>query len=481
VRKHSGNLPDDLHERQEVEHKAACVSDHIDECMSKAQDSLHIESHLSAIEEAYGLHHIELVDAGTPDARVRYTVNPTYEKYVSGSIAYRMLGSTNGKSQTNVLFIPGSLTVNGETAQVGKEMVADPVAQDHQQGSDSSKDSAQSSLMAELPNAGNTKISNHSKYIKGHLLNDNIGGPGNAINLYPITADANAKHLSFVEKFVKSSVLAGYVIYYHVKVENEKINNGNEVECNFKFDFFRYDVNGNPVNNSRHQGSIQSVFGKTGGIPYDVKDEFGEFDGEMEYDKLNNSKITPKAKALGNEEELKVNNNFTLDNSGDGTFDIANKNNTGKNLPKVYGSSGSGGTETVGLEDITYVMGKNQLPKTVNGKFVVKADKDEDPNIKGWHAVELLHSSNNKISDGEKFFMNIANLKNGSLIDTGTPFMQPLKMAKQAKKKPATYKGGAYIKTLSMIDGAWTQMQVIYSLDHNINKDDIGWTRMDWM
>jgi hypothetical protein len=41
------------------------------------------------------------------------------------------------------------------------------------------------------------------EYIKGHLLNDDLGGPGEELNLFPITAAANRAHNRNVEEVVK--------------------------------------------------------------------------------------------------------------------------------------------------------------------------------------------------------------------------------------------------------------------------------------
>jgi hypothetical protein len=63
---------------------------------------------------------------------------------------------------------------------------------------------------------------NHD-YVRGHLLNENIGGPGTAYNLSPITNDANKQHLKFVEKYVKKAVLDdNKVIRYRVEVKYNK-------------------------------------------------------------------------------------------------------------------------------------------------------------------------------------------------------------------------------------------------------------------
>lgn len=46
------------------------------------------------------------------------------------------------------------------------------------------------------------------KYIRGHLLNENLGGKGENINLFPITANANSQHLRSTESELKNWVLA---------------------------------------------------------------------------------------------------------------------------------------------------------------------------------------------------------------------------------------------------------------------------------
>jgi hypothetical protein len=56
-------------------------------------------------------------------------------------------------------------------------------------------------------------------YIKGHLLNDNLGGPGSMQNLYPITHQANIDHDRLVEEPIKDRVnREGEVLRYQVRV-----------------------------------------------------------------------------------------------------------------------------------------------------------------------------------------------------------------------------------------------------------------------
>ncbi len=58
--------------------------------------------------------------------------------------------------------------------------------------------------------------------VQGHLLNENLGGPGNTLtNLTPLTKHANSMHLQNVEKYIKAKHAKGRVVLY---------------ECEAKFD-----------------------------------------------------------------------------------------------------------------------------------------------------------------------------------------------------------------------------------------------------
>jgi hypothetical protein len=56
-------------------------------------------------------------------------------------------------------------------------------------------------------------------YVQGHLLNENLGGPGMRFNLTPITKEANNEHKRAVESELKEQVNdKGEVISYTIKV-----------------------------------------------------------------------------------------------------------------------------------------------------------------------------------------------------------------------------------------------------------------------
>ncbi len=188
------------------------------------------------------LHNIQLDSLEEREAvRVDYSINPSYKKYIdtgSGNEAVNILGdSVDNKVKTDIRFLPGSLTLGDQTSQVGKAMEAKTLSKDHPIGSIAGKDSSQEGLMGNLVKTMGDK---KTKYIKGHLLNDHIGGPARAYNLFPITEQANNDHLVFMEKYVKAEVAKGYVMYYKVLITNESIKDEKPLQVGYKR---RYTVN----------------------------------------------------------------------------------------------------------------------------------------------------------------------------------------------------------------------------------------------
>jgi DNA/RNA non-specific endonuclease len=54
-------------------------------------------------------------------------------------------------------------------------------------------------------------------WVRGHLLNEHLGGPGTKENLTPITKAANSRHHSTVEKLVKAAQSKNKMLAYSVK------------------------------------------------------------------------------------------------------------------------------------------------------------------------------------------------------------------------------------------------------------------------
>lgn len=85
--------------------------------------------------------------------------------------------------------------------------------------SDLGKGSKPSVTPSWWPKPGTQLATYFSTYIvQGHLLNDNLGGPGNTMaNLTPITKSTNSTHFKKVEADVKDEVLKhDHVVEYHV-------------------------------------------------------------------------------------------------------------------------------------------------------------------------------------------------------------------------------------------------------------------------
>lgn len=118
--------------------------------------------------------------------------------------------------------------------KVGKSMMG-IIGPDHPQGS-----SPDQAVATNFIKAANNKYK--KRHVRGHLLNDNIGGPGKHLNLYPISDAANRLHETRVESDLKTLVNTqkGYV-HYSVKVED--INEG-DAAANFVCEWSPLDAAG---------------------------------------------------------------------------------------------------------------------------------------------------------------------------------------------------------------------------------------------
>ena len=101
---------------------------------------------------------------------------------------------------TDVEFFPGNIHKAHGFTFGGTKMVAHKLGPEHPQGSPTSngRSTALGPVMENLP---------EGKYVKGHLLNGDLGGPGNKeANLFPITYSANSLHFTRMEEWVKTEV-----------------------------------------------------------------------------------------------------------------------------------------------------------------------------------------------------------------------------------------------------------------------------------
>jgi hypothetical protein len=150
----------------------------------------------SKIESKSNHHSLKTITDNRPGSIIHNLQSPQkisqFEKWSTGKL---------DGLQSDVTWNTGK--IKGSSDTVGLKMVANPLGPEHLQGSPP-KSGEQSDLMGKLET--DPDLSAEDKYIRGHLLNDNIGGPGVAKNLFPITARANSQHLHNMEETVKKWV-----------------------------------------------------------------------------------------------------------------------------------------------------------------------------------------------------------------------------------------------------------------------------------
>lgn len=170
---------------------------------------------------------------------------------------------------------------------VGKRMVArlsldDP---DIKKGQPAFKNTAQDEMMADYKLK--MQLSSH-QLVKGHLLNEYLGGKAKNANLYPITDGANWDHLGYVENHVKKLVLAGRTVEYEVNAGpygNESCNTlcqKSQFKCHYK----TIDSKGKKVDKSvTILSNINGKNKKARGSAWDVNDNTYLKDGNNVYTK----------------------------------------------------------------------------------------------------------------------------------------------------------------------------------------------------
>jgi len=242
--------------------------------ISKSKTTKEVERHFPAVKKEFGLKKLEWDKLATPSAAIIMEVNPKAIISLSGSpLVLNVLNegdtSHSNKFKQEVTF--ETHKIDGHL--VGKKMEAKKLGPNHPQGSPP-LGGALSGLMKELET--DPKLKNENKYIKGHLLNDNLGGPGSAQNLYPITADANSKHERNVERLVKDWVNnKGYWVYYKVEVANEKIDLAKGmINADFVCEAAPLDVDGKKSFDGAFNTTIRSEVGaKNGSTQNEIKRE----------------------------------------------------------------------------------------------------------------------------------------------------------------------------------------------------------------
>ena len=181
-----------------------------------SSDSDRLDDYFAVIKQRFRLARLGYEGDFARGFRVVGKINPEFTIPVKEPLTGTGLPSDLESGHiTKIAFRSESLHGAGE---VGVEMEAWPLGPDHPQGSGPG---GQDALMGLLPVNPSQFRPADQRYVRGHLLNDNLGGPGEARNLFPITAQANARHHSAVEGDVKKWVNdKRYWVDYSVRIRN---------------------------------------------------------------------------------------------------------------------------------------------------------------------------------------------------------------------------------------------------------------------
>ena len=135
-------------------------------------------------------------------------INPTLE-FVDTEIAS---GTGLAGRQTEIKYRHGTLADYSVSMGMSAEL-----GPDHPRGSGPRGLDGLMDLLTTTP----TSLSGDRRFIRGHLLNDWVGGPGDDFNLFPITHQANMAHEQNIEQRVKEWVnVERYWVEYNVAVTN---------------------------------------------------------------------------------------------------------------------------------------------------------------------------------------------------------------------------------------------------------------------
>ena len=157
------------------------------------------------------------VTAGLAPIKKKYRLN-MLELDPEGGDNYEIVGGYSPTKKQPAKLKPGLLPTHIEygapdSRRGGTLMKASPLSNDHPVGS---SPSAAPPIWSEVNQRRNDK----RLYVLGHLLNQQLGGPGdNVENLTPITFSANALHQARVESTLKDTVNKDKkMVHYEVKV-----------------------------------------------------------------------------------------------------------------------------------------------------------------------------------------------------------------------------------------------------------------------
>jgi len=187
--------------------------------VKKSKTTADVDKHFPNLIRKFSLKRIEWVNLGKPTACIEFEVNPKAKIIDVNHLIHIIAPNVPAEQdQGTPVLKTDFIRYPGGSEKVGIEMsvILGPPHKDKVGTGGTPTGEALNGLFEYLPTDKNLQA--NKKFIKGHLLNEKLGGPGSAENLFPITAKANSLHHQIAEKDVKKSVSEGYLVFYHVKI-----------------------------------------------------------------------------------------------------------------------------------------------------------------------------------------------------------------------------------------------------------------------
>jgi hypothetical protein len=107
-----------------------------------------------------------------------------------------------------------TLTDDFTNTEVGRYMRVDWLGYEYlklKENRGSAPGNGQDKLMDLMVSTNEKGVRSKDKFVRGHLLNEELSGKGEPYNLFPITGYANSQHLHSTEKFIKDDIAPHFV------------------------------------------------------------------------------------------------------------------------------------------------------------------------------------------------------------------------------------------------------------------------------
>lgn len=111
------------------------------------------------------------------------------------------------------------------TGEVGSAMRANLDPKDSRTGTDTGGSNAYNNLFSAL------QSKTASTWVRGHLLNHDLGGVAHYNNLFPLTTAANGEHYQEVEKQVKHWIASNNEVHYEVWAYQQGTDGSGKFDC----------------------------------------------------------------------------------------------------------------------------------------------------------------------------------------------------------------------------------------------------------